>query len=249
MTRTFTEYGDRRNPAILFLHGIRLGREIWAPHARLLAQRYHVVTVDLPGHGSQAQVDFSERALRDTISNAVVNICASPPLVVGYSLGGYVAMEYSAHYPQHTAGLVLAGCAMDYEGWRRFPYEMSVRLSEMVPRHWLDAFFHVSLRVTLPKSLAQVVEQIPFNRDVFRRTATIARSNKRFSDLLATYRKPVLFVQGEYDVLFRLDEKRFLSMVPQAQLRVIRRTDHTAPLRRVKEFSNIIADFAKRIFS
>lgn len=158
-------------------------------------------------------------------------------------------MEYSARYPEHTAGLLLAGCAMDYEGWRRYPYEMSARLSEMVPRQWLDAFFHVSLRVTLPKAVAQVVEQIPFNRDVFRSTATIARSNKRFSDLLATYRKPVLFVQGEYDVVFRMDEKRFLSMVPQAHLRVIRHTDHTAPLRKVKEFSDIIADFAGRIFS
>ncbi len=248
MTRTFTEYGDRRNPAILFLHGIRLGREIWAPHARLLAQRYHVVTVDLPGHGALAHVDFSEATLRNTISNAVENICASPPLIVGYSLGGYVAMEYSAHHPEHTAGLVLAGCAMDYEGWRRFPYEMSARLSEMVPRPWLDAFFHVSLRVTLPKSLAQVVEQIPFNRDVFRRTAIIAGNNKRFSEMLATYRKPVLFVQGEYDVVFRMDEKRFMSLLPQARLRVIRRSDHTAPLRKVKEFSDIVADFAERIF-
>ncbi len=158
-------------------------------------------------------------------------------------------MEYGAHNPDDTAGLVLAGCAMDYEGWRRFPYEMSVRLSEVVPRRWLEAFFRISLRITLPKSVAQVAEQIPFNHDVFRRTAAIARGNKRFSERLAAYRKPVLFVQGEYDVLFRSDEKRFLSLLPQARLRIIRHSDHTAPLRKVKEFSDIIADFAERIFS
>jgi pimeloyl-ACP methyl ester carboxylesterase len=225
LTQAFTEYGDRRNPAILFLHGIRLGREIWAPHARILAPHYHVVTVDLPGHGALASVDFSETTVR------------------------YVAMEYATRHPEHTAGLVLAGCAVDYEGWRRWPYEMSVRLTEAMPSAWLDAFFHVSLHLTLPKRIASAVEQIPFNRGVFRRTAAIAGSNKRFSEMLSSYRKPVLFAQGEYDVLFRMDEKRFLSLLPQARLRVIRHADHTAPLRRVQEFTGIVADFAGRCFS
>jgi pimeloyl-ACP methyl ester carboxylesterase len=248
LTRTYTEYGDRRNPAILFLHGIRLGRDIWAPHARILAPRYHVVTVDLPGHGVLAHQDFSITSVRDVITNAIENVCTSPPLIVGYSLGGYVAMEYAANNPERTAGLVLAGCASDYEGWRRWPYEASVRLSEAIPQQWLDAFFHVSLRVTLPRAVAEVVEQIPFNRAVFRHTATIANRNRRFSDILARYHKPVLFIQGEYDVLFRMDERRFLSAVPQARLRVIRHVDHTAPIRKVKEFSDIVADFAERVF-
>ncbi|HET9028883.1 MAG TPA: alpha/beta fold hydrolase [Candidatus Aquilonibacter sp.] len=249
MTRPYSEYGDRRNPAILFLHGIRLGRDIWAPHARMLAPRFHVVTVDLPGHGTLAHLDFSEATVRDVVSNAIEQACESPPLVVGYSLGGYVAMEYSARHPEHTRGLLLAGCATDYEGWRRWPYEMGVRLTEAVPRPWLDAFFHLSLRATLPKAVAEVVEQIPFNHRTFRHTATIAGSNKRFSEMLATYRKPVLFVQGEYDVIFRMDEARFCELLPQARLRVIPHADHTAPLRKVKEFSDIVADFATRCFS
>lgn len=215
----------------------------------MLASKYHVVTLDLPGHGALAHTDFSETTVRQVMDDAIDNVCASPPLVVGYSLGGYVSMEYAARNPEKTTGLVLAGCAMDYEGWRRWPYEMSVRLSEAVPQQWLDAFFHLTLRATLPKPLAEVVERIPFNRSVFRNTATIAGSNERFSDILATYRKPVLFVQGEYDMVFRMDEKRFLSLLPQARLRVIPHADHTAPLRKVKEFSDIVADFAARTFS
>lgn len=214
----------------------------------MLAPKYHVVTVDLPGHGVLADVEFTADSVRAVMDEAIENACASPPLVVGYSLGGYVSMEFAANHPEKTAGLVLAGCAMDYEGWRRWPYEMSVRLTETLPQPWLDAFFRLSLRASLPKRVADVVEGIPFNPSVFRNSATMAQSNKRFSDLLATYRKPVLFLQGEYDVVFRMDEKRFLSAVPQARLRVIPHADHTAPLHKVDAFASIVGEFAAQVF-
>lgn len=231
------------------MHGIRLGRDIWTPHARQLAPAYHVVTVDLPGHGVLAHVDFSEHTVRGVLDEVIERVCQSPPLIVGYSLGGYIAMEYASQRPEHTAALALAGCAMDYDGWQRWPYEMSARLSQMTPPPLLDLFAHLSLRLVLPKPLAESVEAIPFNRDTFRRTAAVARRNKRFSEAIATYRKPVLFIQGEYDFVFRLDERRFLSTLPQAHVRVIRRADHTAPLRKPKEFTSIVADFATRLFA
>ncbi len=249
MRQAYTEFGDRRNPSILFLHGIRLGRDIWTPHARALVGRYHVVAVDLPGHGALVDVPFTKENVRDVVSETIRTTCASPPLLVGYSLGGYVAMEYAAHHPGETSALLLAGCLMDYAGWKRWPYEMSARLSQMVPDPVLDVFAHVSLHAVLPRAIAHSVEQIPFNRRTFGATAEVARSNgERFSDVLATYRKPVLFLQGEYDVVFRLDEQRFLKRVPQARLKLIRHTDHTAPLRRPQEFTSIVADFAASVF-
>jgi pimeloyl-ACP methyl ester carboxylesterase len=242
-----TEYGDRRNPAILFIHGIRLGRDIWAHHARMLIDRYHVLAIDLPGHGSLENVPFSEPTIARLLHETIKRHCNAPPLIVGYSLGGYVAMDYASHRPEETRALLLSGCTIDFEGWRHWPYEVSARLSELVPQAWYDLVTHYTLRLVLPKAWAALVEEIPFNRGVFARTTALSR-HIRFSARIARYRKPVLFVNGEYDFIFRTDENRFLRRVPQARLRIVPGVDHTMPMRRIHEFTSIVRAFADQVF-
>ena len=69
------------------------------------------------------------------------------------------------------------------------------------------------------------------------------------SDAIASYRKPVLIVNGEYDVAFRADERRYLHRLPQARLRLMRGVDHAAPMRRVAEFCTIVDEFAQQVFA
>jgi pimeloyl-ACP methyl ester carboxylesterase len=242
-------FGDPRNPPLLFLHGIRLGREVWNVHAADLSERYHVVTLDLPGHGALADVSFTEEHVATVVGDAIESVLQASPVIVGYSLGGFVAMRYAARFSDRTAGLVLAGCTLDFEGWKWWPYGISVRLTETLPDAWLSALLHAGLSATLPRNWVDVVERIPFDRNVLTRTSEIVRSSKNAVDQIASYRQPVLFVNGEYDFIFRLDERRFLHRLPQARLRIMRALDHTAPLRRPHEFAAIVAEFAKKVFA
>jgi pimeloyl-ACP methyl ester carboxylesterase len=245
----FSEYGDPAQPSILLLHGIRLGREIWEPHARVLSQRYHVVTCDLPGHGALSHVPFEGSMIDALMDEATSSLCASPPLIAGYSLGGYVAIDFASRRPQRTRGLLLAGCTLDFESWKRWPYEAGARFTQLVPGPWLDKLFDLTLYLTLPPAWAQLVSGIPFDPRVIPSTYAIASNSSRFSEKLTRYKRPVLIVNGEYDVVFRLDERRFLTRIPHAQLRILHRTDHTAPMRRVDEFTSIIREFADDVFA
>jgi pimeloyl-ACP methyl ester carboxylesterase len=240
----FSEFGDRANPSILLLHGIRLGREIWEPHARALAAEYHVVTLDLPGHGALSHVPFESAAIEELMETATASVCASPPVVVGYSLGGYVAIDYASRRPERTRGLLLSGCTIDFESWKRWPYEAGARFTQLVPGLWLDKLFDLTLHLTLPPAWATLVSRIPFDPSVIASTSSLAHTSSRFSEKLARYKRPVLVVNGEYDVVFRLDERRFLTRIPHARLRVVRRADHIAPMRYVEEFTSIVRDFA-----
>lgn len=242
-----SQFGDPKNPSILFIHGIRLGREIWTPHAQLLAPRYHVVTLDLPGHGELARVPFTQANVAALLDRTIDELCTKPPLIVGYSLGEFVAMQYAPSHADRTAGLVLADCTLEFEGWKHWPYEAGARLAELMPAPWFDALTNLSLHVTLPSAWADRVRRIPFNREVIASTRRLA-SGTHYCREIAEYKKPVLFLNGEFDLVFRMDERRYLQAVPQARLRIIRRTDHTGPIRRPQEFAAAVSDFAGHVF-
>lgn len=240
--------GDPRNPPILFLHGIRLGRAIWNLHADVLARRFYVITVDLPGHGTLATLPFTEKNVRAVLCDAIERVAGRPVLLVGYSLGGFVAMRHAVDFPQHTAGLLLAGCTLDLGGWRSLPYHAGVRVARRLPDRTLGMLTHGLLTLMLPRTYRELVERIPFNREVLARTTEIAGASRHMLDDIATYRRPVLIVNGSYDLFFRLDERRFLHRLPQARLRLMRGTDHTGPLRRSGEFASIVEAFAAMVF-
>lgn len=244
----YKTYGDPARPAIVFVHGIRLGRAIWEAHARALSSTYFVVTLDLPGHGVLAHMDFTPETIEALFDHVLNEVCSGAPLFVGYSLGGYAAMEYGSARPERVRALLLAGCTLDFETWKRWPYELSVRLSAMLPALVFERLIWWSLHATMPRVWADLVVSIPFNRAVLQQTSAITRESTSFSTKLARYQKPVLFVNGEFDVVFRLDERRFLQRLPQARLRIVRRVDHTMPMRRAQEFIGIVREFAERVF-
>ncbi|MBV8656154.1 MAG: alpha/beta hydrolase [Candidatus Eremiobacteraeota bacterium] len=244
----WSEFGDRTNPPILFLHGIRLGRDVWTEHARMLAPRFHVVTVDLPGHGVLEHVPFTQENVSSLLDRVVGDVLQAPPLIVGYSLGGFVTMRFAASRQERTAGLVLADCTLDFEGWKWWPYGATVTFTEHLPQPLYNALIHATLSLTLPQRWVELVESIPFNRQVFAQTSAIVREQKDALAEIATYRKPVLIVNGEYDFAFRSDERRYLHRLPQARLRLLRGADHVGPLLRAEEFAVIIVEFAQKVF-
>lgn len=101
-----TEMG--RGPTIVFLHGLGAGRMDWMPTARKLIGRYHVVLVDLPGHGSSALPEpFSLEACAEQIDAIVARQKAESTIVVGQGVGGLLAMLAASAHPDHSRGIFL----------------------------------------------------------------------------------------------------------------------------------------------
>jgi pimeloyl-ACP methyl ester carboxylesterase len=98
-----------KGPVIVLLHGFLESGEVWKNFTRRLSESCRVVTIDLPGHGLSESfgpvhsMDDMAEAVRLIIRSLDVTAC----VMVGHSMGGYVALAYAEKYPRSLRGLVL----------------------------------------------------------------------------------------------------------------------------------------------
>jgi pimeloyl-ACP methyl ester carboxylesterase len=96
-------------PPIVLIHGITSSSANWRRVAPLLARHHTVIAPDLIGHGQSAKPrgDYSMGAFASGIRDLVVALGIGPATVVGHSLGGGVAMQFSYQFPERTDRLAL----------------------------------------------------------------------------------------------------------------------------------------------
>ena len=96
-------------PVVLLIHGITGTSEQWEPVMRLLADRFTVLAPDLLGHGQSAKPrgDYSLGAYAVSLRDLLVLLGHRRATIVGHSLGGGVAMQFSYEYPVFSERLVL----------------------------------------------------------------------------------------------------------------------------------------------
>jgi pimeloyl-ACP methyl ester carboxylesterase len=104
----FETHGAGR-PLIL-LHGGLMSSETFGPVLPALAERHRVIAPDLQGHGRTADIDrpIDMRLMADDIGALIDHLGLDRPDLVGYSLGGGVALHTALKYPDKVGRLVVA---------------------------------------------------------------------------------------------------------------------------------------------
>jgi len=104
----FETHGAGR-PLIL-LHGGLGSGEMFGPILPALAERHQVIAPDLQGHGRTADIDrpIDIRLMADDIAALIGHLGLDEPDVVGYSLGGGVALQTAIKYPAMVRRQVVA---------------------------------------------------------------------------------------------------------------------------------------------
>jgi pimeloyl-ACP methyl ester carboxylesterase len=108
LTMYYETHGAGR-PLIL-LHGGLMSGETFGPVLPLLAERHQVIAVDLQGHGRTADIErpIDVRLMADDIGTLIDHLELDKADLVGYSLGGGVALLTAAKYPAKVGRLVTA---------------------------------------------------------------------------------------------------------------------------------------------
>lgn len=105
----FTDEGQ--GPSLLFVHGFPLCRGTWSKQVEAFRAIYRVIAPDLRGLGeSEATVGpISMSRYAEDLHALVNHLNTGSVILIGHSMGGYVALAFAKAYPQALRGLVLVG--------------------------------------------------------------------------------------------------------------------------------------------
>lgn len=236
--------GPEDAPAIVFVHGTRLSRGMWRAQMDDLRDRYRVIAIDLPGHGVLAGQRFTVTSAADEVARAIVEAGGGRAVVVGLSLGGYVAMDLSARRPELVRGLVLSGATAEPVGLLASPYLALAWVMDRFDGPRLDALNTWFFRTRFGPAIADPIVAGGF-WSAGGAQALRAIVGKRFAHRLAAYPGPTLIVNGEWDLLFRLNVRSFGGVARDARRVRLRGATHLANLDRPGAFNLAIRRFVE----
>ena len=245
--QAWTATGPVDAPAIVFIHGTRLSRAMWLPQVMRLADRFRCITVDLPGHGVLGGEPFTVESATATIRDAIEAESANGRAVlVGLSLGGYVAIDTAEAYPDHVDGLLLAGCSAEPVGAMSLPFRALAATLERAPGGGLDvanrAFFRLRYGSTIAVGLIDGGFWSAGGAAALRLLV-----GRRYLDRLARLWTPVLIVNGALDPVFGPRGDYWAASCRSGRHVVIRRAMHLSNLDRPAAFAGAVAGFTDRV--
>lgn len=102
---------------VLFLHGIGGNRNSFADDLPRLAAAWRALAWDMPGYGASPPVaPLTFEALAQAVIAVLDAEGAEKAVLVGHSLGGMIAQETAARFPQRVSGLVLFATSAAFGG-------------------------------------------------------------------------------------------------------------------------------------
>lgn len=104
---SFTDEG--KGTAVVLLHGFLENKTMWKAFLPELSKKYRVITVDLLGHGETECLGYvhAMEDQADVLFALLMHLKIRKVVLVGHSMGGYVALAFAELYPDYMKGLFL----------------------------------------------------------------------------------------------------------------------------------------------
>jgi pimeloyl-ACP methyl ester carboxylesterase len=235
---------------VVFVHGAGISKHMWRPQVEALSEDFRVVTFDLPGHGTQNDTGFDFDSAVEWVADIVGDLHVSSVVLVGHSLGGYVALECAARTPNQVNGLVLSGSSAEYRGWLGFRTRVTAalyRLGGRIPfvnRRFRARTADQIRRLPIADTTAQAIIDGGFYLNSWGEAGQ-ALVGRDFQSTLQQYDGPVLLVNGEEDTLNVPNAKQFAAELSNVESEVIADAGHLCNLQAPSAYTEHIRGFIR----
>lgn len=252
-------YAERGNPAglpVVFIHGFPFNHRMWDPQMRALPAGYRAVCYDVRGHGESQIADgqYSIEFFVDDLIALLDHLVVETAVVVGLSMGGYIALRAVERHPERIRGLVLADTRCEAD-----PNEGKVKRSAgvlAVKRDGVPAYAENFVKaVFAPASLAAQVPAVEFVKTMIRGNTPLGISGTLLalaartdtSAALASINVPTLIMCGEHDGLTPpAASEKLHAGIRDSEYVLIPGAGHMANLENEEAFNTALVAFLKR---
>jgi pimeloyl-ACP methyl ester carboxylesterase len=246
----YHRHPDPDAPTLLLLHGWTASADLQFFTAyETLAKAYSFVAVDHRGHGRGIRDAVKPFSLEDAADDAAALIRAlgvGPVIVVGYSMGGPIALHVWHRHPAVVGGLVLEATALEWRARRgeRLKWRTIGLLSAMLRAWWYPRSLRLGLR-RLAKGAPSLDPWLPWLEAEVHRNEV--RSVVQAGRALAAYDArpwalsvdvPVGLLLTTHDHLVKPSKQRALARAVRAEVAELP-GDHLSPWVLPDEFARV----------
>lgn len=246
----FRSYGH--GTPLIILHGVFGSSDNWQTLGKEFSQKFKVYLVDQRNHGSSPHSEeFDYNVMTDDILELMLNENIDRAHVVGHSMGGKVAMNFAARYPERVDKLVVVDIAPKYyppHHEKIFRGFKSLKLDEIKSRQEADEQMAYTLsdfgvRQFILKNLTRDGDRFVWKLNLDVIEANVERIGEPLSED-DWFNGHVLFLAGgNSDYIKPEDENGIRMHFPNAQIITVPGAGHWVHAEQPKTLAGKVMDF------
>ncbi|SRR5579883_324564 len=254
--------GSLDKPLILFLHGFMGNSYEFDETLKLLFKDFSYLTIDLPGHGKTQHLDSDEYYKMENSAHVIITLLnelkISQCFLVGYSMGGRLALYLTLYFPQYFSQVVLEsaspGLETDAEQLERVKSDEQIarKLVRIVTKsdfvaflsHWYaqGIFGNIKNHPRFQSLIESRLQNEPTELAKSLRLMGTGRQPSLWEKLKAN-KIPLLLLVGEYDQKFIDINTRMSKISDLCRLEVISHSGHSIHFENTLVFAEKIKHF------
>lgn len=246
---------------IVFFHGFSGCSKDWYFVNSKLPVEYTPVFIDLLGHGKSSSPassqEYSEEKQVEQIKFIFEKLSLVKPILVGYSMGGRLAVSFAIKYPQKLEALILESTSFglktndEKESRIKRDTELANRIIELPLEHFFDYWYSIPLfhslnMLTHEKLLNLKKQRVRDNSKIGLKNSLLGFSTGKMNyhlDELIKKDIKTLLITGELDQKFSIINKDAHNKLRNSELNIVKKSGHIVHLEKTEEFLKLLNSF------
>lgn len=245
---------------LLLLHGFTGSKDVWSRFFPSWSRNLQVIAIDLPGHGkTDSPYDWKRYDIEQTAADMIAlldSLHVKQAHVLGYSMGGRLAITIASLYPERVRSLVLESCTpgLESEEEREERKRQDQQQADFIMEHGIKPFVEkweniplFASQQQLPDSVRKQMRQQRLQNNPLGLANSLRGMGTGMQpswwDSLHRLCMPALLLGGEYDEKFLRILQRMEKLLPHAEFVQVSGAGHTIHVEQPEKFDTIVRSF------